>query len=181
MRIGRGLSRMDNKLARRARRIFGRRGEEGGALLEFAVALPLLLTVLTGTVSFSLAEYFLQEIGNAASSADQSLAAQAGTVTDPCANAAEVIAAALPNLDSTKITFTVAITTASSTTTYGPFTPPVTQGNGCTQAGDGGGTSTQEAAGYPVTVTVSYAYSWLPVLNFSPSSSLVAPATEIAD
>jgi len=172
---------MDNKLARRARRIFGRRGEEGGALLEFAVALPLLLTVLTGTVSFSLALYFLQQIGNATASSARLLGAQAGTVTDPCANVAAVITSALPNLDSTKITFTVVITTASSTTTYGPFTPPVTQGNGCTQAGDRGGTSTQETANYPVTVSVNYAYSWLPVFNFSPSSSLASSVTEIAE
>ncbi len=181
MRIGHGLSRMDNKLVRRVRRIFGRRGEEGGALLEFAVALPLLLTVLTGTVSFSLALYFLQQIGNATSSAAQSLGAQAGTVTDPCANVAAVITSSLPNLDSSKITFTVVITTASSTTTYGPFTPPVTQGNGCPQAGDGGGTSTQETANYPVTVSIGYAYSWLPILNFSPSSSLTSSVTEIAE
>jgi len=181
VRIGHGLSRMDNKLARRARRIFGRRGEEGGALLEFAVALPLLLTVLTGTVSFSLALYFLQQIGSATSSAAQSLGAQAGTVTDPCANVSSVITSALPNLSSSNISFSVVITTASSTTTYGPFTPPITQGNGCPQAGDGGGTSTQEAANYPVTVTVNYAYSWLPILSFSPSSRLVASETEIAE
>lgn len=181
MRIDHGLSRMDNKLARRARRVFGRRGEEGGALLEFAVALPLLLTVLTGTVSFSLALYFLQQIGNATASAAQVLGAQAGTVTDPCANVAAVITSALPNLNSSNISFSVVITTASSTTTYGPFTPPITQGHGCTQAGDGGATSTQETANYPVTVSISYAYSWLPVFNFSPSSSLSSSVTEIAE
>jgi len=181
VRIGHGVSRMDNKLARRVRRIFGRRGEEGGALLEFAVALPLLLTVLTGTVSFSLALYFLQQIGSATSSAAQLLGAQAGTVTDPCANVSSVITSALSNLNSAKITFNVSITTASGTTKYGPFTPPVTQGNGCTQAGDGGATTTQETANYPVTVTVTYSYSWLPIFNFSPSSSLSSSETEIAE
>jgi hypothetical protein len=33
----------------------------------------------------------------------------------------------------------------------------------------------------PVTVTVSYAYSWLPILNFSPSSGLSSSETALEE
>jgi len=50
---------------RRGNRAAGHGGEEGSAVLEFAVTLPMLMIVLLGTASFSLALYYMQQIGNA--------------------------------------------------------------------------------------------------------------------
>ncbi len=167
------IGRMGNLVARRVRRAFGRRGEEGAALLEFAVTLPLLMTVLTGTASFSLALYCLQQIGNAASTAAQLLGAEQGLITDPCKTVATSVTGSLPNLTASKITYTVSITDSSGTV----HTTPATQGSSfsCTSY------ASYMAPNEPVSVTVSYAYSWLPVLNFSPSSSLTSTETALAD
>jgi Flp pilus assembly protein TadG len=110
MKMGNGLRKIGNLFTRRSRRAFGRRGEEGAALLEFAITLPLLMTVLTGTASFSLALYLLQQIGNATSTAAQLLGAEQGLITDPCATVVTSVTKSLPNLTASKITYTVSIT-----------------------------------------------------------------------
>ncbi len=173
MKIGYGPGEKGNWVLRHVRRIFGRSGEDGAALLEFAITLPILMTILTGTVSFSLGLYILEQVGGAASAAAQTVGAEAGTVANPCAEIAGQITAMLPNLSASKITYWVSVTNSSGTTTYGPFNPPST--GTCAAAGSGGATSTQEETGYPVSVTVQYTYGWFPVLNFSPTSSLTSP------
>jgi Flp pilus assembly protein TadG len=173
MKIGNALKTMGNFIARRTKRAFGRRGEEGAALLEFAVTLPLLMTVLTGTASFSLALYLLQQLGNATSTAAQLLGADAGLVSDPCKTVVTSVTGSLPNLTPSKITYTVSITDSSGTV----HTPPSTQGSSFTCSSY----ATYMTPNEPVTVTVSYAYSWLPVLNFSPSSSLTSSETALAE
>src|SRR5580704_1889433 len=123
MKMGNGLRKIGNLFARRSRRAFGRRGEEGAALLEFAITLPLLMTVLTGTASFSLALYLLQQIGNATSTAAQLLGAEQGLITDPCATVVTSVTSSLPNLTPGKITYTVSITDAAGAQhTSGPTT-----------------------------------------------------------
>jgi len=171
MKIRNGLRKIGNLVARRVRRAPGRRGEEGAALLEFAVTLPLLMTVLTGTASFSLALYFLQQIGNATSTAAQLLGAEQGLITDPCQTVVKSVTASLPNLTASKITYTVVITNSGGTAnTYGP-----TAGSSFTCTAG----ASEMAPNEPVSVTVSYAYSWLPILNFSPSSSLTSSETAL--
>lgn len=173
MKMGNGLRKIGNLFARRSRRAFGRRGEEGAALLEFAITLPLLMTVLTGTASFSLALYLLQQIGNATSTAAQLLGAEQGLITDPCATVVTSVTSSLPNLTPGKITYTVSITDSSGTQhTSGPTT-----GSGFTCKSNAANMAPNE----PVTVTVSYAYSWLPILNFSPSSGLSSSETALEE
>ncbi|MGA9061056.1 MAG: TadE/TadG family type IV pilus assembly protein [Terracidiphilus sp.] len=188
MKIGYSQREMGNWLAGRVKRALGRRGEEGAALLEFALTLPLLLAILTGTASISLGLYILQEIGNADSAGAQCLAGIAGNSADPCAWVATQIAASLPNLTLSNASFTVTVTNASGTTTYGPFTPSSAPSAMCTAAGNAG--SSPEVANYPVTVTVTYVYSWLPVMNWgagwsifnvNPTSNLTATETLIAE
>ena len=173
MKMGNGLRKIGKLFARRSRRAFGRRGEEGAALLEFAITLPLLMTVLTGTASFSLALYLLQQIGNATSTAAQLLGAEQGLITDPCATVVTSVTKSLPNLTPAKITYTVKITNASGTaTTFGPSTG---SSFSCTAG------AADMAPNEPVTVTVSYAYTWLPILNFSPSSGLSSSETALEE
>lgn len=141
MNIGRGLRKRAMLLCGLAKRALRFGGEDGGALVEFAVTLPLFMTVLTGTASFSLAFYNLQQIGNATSGSAQRLAAVARTIADPCNEVVNQVTASLPGLDPTKITYTVVITNAAGTsTTYGPTTG---SSFSCTAAGSGGAASTE--------------------------------------
>jgi Flp pilus assembly protein TadG len=173
MKTKNGLRKIGNLFARRSRRAFGRRGEEGAALLEFAITLPVLMTVLTGTASFSLALYTLQQIGNATSTAAQLLGAEQGLISDPCAAVVTSVTNSLPNLKPTLITYTVSITDGSGTahpsgpTTGSSFSCPSNAGN--------------MTPNEPVTVTVSYAYSWLPILAFTPKSGLSSSETALEE
>jgi Flp pilus assembly protein TadG len=160
-------------LAGVVRQALGLRSEEGGALLEFAVTLPLLMTVLTGAASFSMAFYSLQQLGNAVSSASQLIAAEQGLLSDPCATTVTTVTGALPGWTASKLTYTMVITDSTGAThTYGP-----TAGSSfsCTAG------ASLESPNEPVVLTVSYAYSWLPVLAFSPSSPLSSTQAAMAD
>ena len=168
-----GLRRRANMLARIARRAFRFGGEEGTALLEFAVTVPLFVTVLTGTASFSLAAYSLQQLGNATSNAVQLVGAEAGLETDPCAQAVTTVTGTLPNWTASKFTYKEVITDVNNTThTYGPTTGSTFS---CTAG------ATLMAGNKSVVLTVSYSYSWLPILAFSPSSSLTSTEGALAD
>jgi len=160
-------------LARLAHRVMHFRDEEGGALLEFAVVLPMLMTVLTGAASFSLAFYNLQQLGNAVSGAVQVIAADQGLTTDPCALAVTNVTASLPRWTAGSLTYTEVITDSTGAThTYGP-----TKGSSFTCTAG----AALESPNEPVTLTVSYAYSWLPILAFSPSSPLTSTQAAMAD
>lgn len=163
-----GLRRRAPSWVRRLTRLFGRGGEEGASLLEFAVTLPLFLMVLTGTASFSLGLYFLQQIGNATSTAAQLLGAEAGLLTDPCATVVSSVTSSLPNLSSSKLSYSVTITDSSGTTHNSTSTS-------CTSL------ASDMAPNEPVTVTVTYQYSWMPVFRFSPSSNLTSSETSLAE
>jgi Flp pilus assembly protein TadG len=146
-------------LARRARRSAGRRGEEGAALVELAVTLPLLMIVLIGTASFSMALYFLQQIGNATTSAAMSVGGEAGLFpnNDPCAAAKSFVTGALPNMAPAKLSLTLTLTdTGLNTDTYSGTGSSFT----CTSA-------PSMEPNYPVVLTVTYAYSWFPVPHFA--------------
>jgi Flp pilus assembly protein TadG len=173
MKLDMGLRRQVRFMSRAVKRAMRLRGEEGGALLEFAITLPLLMTVLTGAASFSLAFYSLQQLGNAVSSASQLVAAEQGLITDPCAQAVTSVTGSLPGWTASKLTYTMVITDSSgSAHTYGP-----TAGSSfsCTAG------AALEAPNEPVTLTVSYAYTWMPILAFSPSSPLTSTEAALAD
>lgn len=186
------VSRLRKSLARRIRRAMGIKGEEGSSLVEFAVTLPLLMMVLTGTASFSVALYSLQQVGNATTGAVQFIGEYAAlnatitsptsgkqvSTTDPCQEAVSQVTQALPNYASSKLTYKLTIYypnsagTATTSTAYGP-----TAGN--TFSCPAG--SALLTANYPVTLTVSYAYSWFPVLNFNLNSPLTSTQTALAE
>ena len=156
------------------------------------MSLPLLMMVLPGTASFSVALYSLQQVGNATTGAVQFIGEYAAlnatitsptsgkqvSTTDPCQEAVSQVTQALPNYASSKLTYTLTIYypnsagTATTSTAYGP-----TAGN--TFSCPAG--SALLTANYPVTLTVSYAYSWLPVLNFNLNSPLTSTQTALAE
>jgi len=159
--------------AHRRQRGVHSRNEEGNALVELALSLPILMALLTGTASFSLALYNLQQLGNATSGAAQLVAAEQGLITDPCAAVVTSMTQSLPNWNASSFTYTVWITNSGGTATkFGPTT-----GSSFTcKAG-----AADMAQNEPITVSVSYAYTWLPIFNFKPSSALTSTATSMAD
>jgi Flp pilus assembly protein TadG len=173
MKLDMGLRGQVRLISRAVKRAMGLRSEEGGALLEFAITLPLLMTVLTGAASFSLAFYSLQQLGNACSSASQLVAAEQGLITDPCATAVTSVTGSLPGWTASKLTYTMVITDSSGAThPYGPTT-----GNSFSCIAG----AAEEAPNEPVVLTVSYSYTWMPILAFSPSSPLSSTEASLAD
>lgn len=171
-----GLRQRANSLAHRLRRFLHRGGEDGNALVELAIALPIMMTILTGTASFSMGLFYLQQLGNATATAAQVLGSEQALVTNPCALVVTTITTALPNWTASKISYSVSITDASGTAHPFPTTGMTTGSSFSCTAG-----AADMAQNEPVTVTVSYSFTWLPVLQFSPSSSLTATETSIAD
>ena len=180
MTIGLGLRSRARASVRRLVRAAGFQGEDGGLLIELAVTLPFLVALVTGATSFSLAFYEMQELGNAVSAAAQELGETAGTVADPCAQVVLQVNAALPNINTSLLTYSVTITNAAGTqTTYSGGA-----GLSCKAAGaqQPPAPSTQEAANEPQTVTVSYQYPWMPFFSYlqgwkTPSSQLTVTQT----
>jgi Flp pilus assembly protein TadG len=156
--------------------------EEGTALVELAISLPIMLTLLTGAASFSLAFYYLQQLSNATSTGVQVVAANQGLVTDPCETAASAVEGALPNWTTTKLTFTMSWTdSGGSSHSQGPTAESSSTSFSCASAGDGSGdTATAMGPSTPVVLTVSYNYAWLPILRFTPSSALTSTQAALA-
>jgi Flp pilus assembly protein TadG len=151
-------------------------------LVELAITLPIMLTLLTGAASFSLAFYFLQQLGSATTSGVQLVAADQGLVSDPCETAAAAVESALPNWATTKLTFTLNWTDSTGGShSKGPTAESSSTAFSCATAGDGSSdTATAIGPNTPVILTVSYTYTWLPVFKFTPSSALSSTQASLA-
>ena len=153
MKTRSGLRRMGDLFARRVKRGFGRRGEEGSALIEFALTLPMLFGLIYLGATLTLGMYNLQQLGNATSSTAMAVGSDAGLFpnNDPCAYAESTITKSLPTWTVANFSYTLVLTDVSDATHK--YTG---SGNtfSCTSAPAMG-------ANYPVTLTVSYTYSWL--------------------
>jgi Flp pilus assembly protein TadG len=84
------------------------RSTDGVSALEFAIILPVLLTILVGIFQFGTAMNNYLVLTNAAAKGALTLALSRGTLT-PYSSTTTAINAAAPNLDTTKITTTVTV------------------------------------------------------------------------
>lgn len=84
-------------------------GDEGSALVEFALILPMMLLLTTGVLVFGVAMNNYLQLTNAVSVGARSLAINAGITTDPCATASSAIIAAAPGLTASKLTFSYSL------------------------------------------------------------------------
>jgi Flp pilus assembly protein TadG len=170
MTIENGLRKIGNLL--------GRGGEEGSALVEFALTLPMLFGLIYLSASLTLGMYNLQQLGNATSATAMAVGSDAGLYPgdDPCAYAESTIVASLPTWKAANFTYKLTVTNssdvASSYTGSGTsFSCPL----GTTALGPN----------YPVTLTVSYTYSWLgipamPFFNAGTKTAGVLTSSESA-
>jgi len=185
MKVEPNLQRPAGLLAE-AVRLLRLRGQEGGSLVEFAVALPLLMVVLTGAASFTLAFYSLQQLGNATASAVELIAAQQGVTTDPCNLAMTTVQSTLPGWTAANLSYTLTITdSANNAIAYPSSSYGGSTAYSCTAAGSSGADA--EYPDTPVVLQVNYNYTWIPVfhfgsfLKFAPSSALTVTETAMAD
>jgi Flp pilus assembly protein TadG len=135
------------------------RGEDGSALVELGLVVPIFMIILTGAASFSIGLYKMQQLGGAVSTTAQQLGALSGTITNPCSQAVTTMTSTLPGWTAANLTYTVKITDGAGTLhTYGP-----TAGSSFTCTAGAANMGPNQ----PVTVTVSYAYNWLQVVQWS--------------
>jgi len=137
------------------------RNEEGSVLVELAVALPMLMLLITGVFSFAAAYSNQLTLTQAVGTAGQNLQQIRTSTTNPCKDVLTQIENSAPSLTPGSITLTL--------TLNGTKVP----GNSCS------GDQSYLIQGAPVTVTATYpcnlhAFS----MNFGNSCQLAAQVTE---
>jgi Flp pilus assembly protein TadG len=144
------------------------RNDNGQAMVEMALALPLLLLVLTGILTFGLAFNNYVLLTEATSIGARTLAISRGATTDPCATASSAVIAAAPLLSSANLSFTFVL----NGTTY--------TGTSCSSGSSTTGAAANLVQGANAIVTVTYPCS-LAVYgaNYAPHCSLQAQMTEL--
>ncbi|MBS1805074.1 MAG: pilus assembly protein [Acidobacteria bacterium] len=157
---------------------------DGGALVETALVVPLMLTLITGMASFGIALNNYLLLSHAAAVGARYLAINQGnfsngTTTNPCAMAATQIQAAAVGIAASQLSYSITLTpTASGTaTTY-------TSSNGTTGFGSGsacatGGTAAMGTGGGIVSVSVSHSVTPFVVFWSNRSLSLTGTTTEV--
>lgn len=122
--------------------------DTGSALVEMALVMPVMLCLLTGIFSVSVALYQKLQLAEAMSSGGRVLAASRGA-TDPCATAVAAIDAAAPGLNSSSIGLKITI----DGTTYGTNTSTVTCSG---SSGAGGANNPNMPAGSTAVIQATY-------------------------
>jgi len=157
---------------------------EGGALVEMALVVPLMLTLITGMASFGIALNNYLLLSHAADVGARYVAINQGnfsngTTTNQCAMAATQIQAAAVGIAASQLSYSIALTpTATGTTTT------YTSNNGSSGFGSGsacatGGAANMGTGGGIVTVSVSHSVTPFVVFWSNRSLSLAATTTEI--
>ena len=139
MKTDSSLRKRANSLAHRPRRFLRLGGEEGNAIVEIALILPVFLAFVTGIGSFAIALGNQITLIQATGSGGQYLQQLRNSTTDPCKDTITAIENAAPNLASANITLTL---TMNGNT-------PIT-GSSCS------GKETQLVEGATVTVGTKY-------------------------
>jgi Flp pilus assembly protein TadG len=144
------------------------RNEEGQAMVEMALALPVLLLVLTGILTFGLAFNNYVLLTEATSIGARTLAISRGATTDPCATASSAVIAAAPLLTPASLSFSFVLNGSSYT------------GTSCSSGSSTTGAAANLVQGANAIVTVTYPCS-LAVYgaNYAPHCSLQAQMTEL--
>jgi Flp pilus assembly protein TadG len=138
-------------------------GDEGGALIEIALTVPVLLGLVTGICTFGIAFSNQLSLTQAVGVAGQYLSQIRSTSTNPCADAFTALKNAAPNLTSSSISMTVIMN----------GTTPTQTGNSCSGAQTNlvQGSSVSVQATYPCTLAI---YG----LRFASGCQLSAKVTE---
>jgi Flp pilus assembly protein TadG len=142
--------------------------QEGQAMVEMALVLPVLLLVVTGILTFGLAFNNYLLLTEATSVGARTLAISRGETTDPCATAASAVYAAAPLLVPANLSFTFVL----NGTAY--------NGASCSSGSSTTGAAGNLKQGSYASVTVAYPCS-LAVYgtNYAPTCSLQSQISEL--
>ncbi len=150
--------------------------EEGSQLVEMAIVAPILLVIITGMASFGMALYSQQQLGFVTAQTVQSIATGSSILADPCATAATDIANGLKGWNPASFQYTLKVyTTSTASATFGPTTGPTFSCVGA--AADMDLTSAQFQ---PVILTVTYPFSWFPIMQWSRYGNTLKPAGSLS-
>ena len=143
-------------------------GEEGSSLIEFAVCLPVLLLILTGTFAFGIALNNYLMLTNATTIGAQQLSISREGPLDPCGAASTAVISASPLLKSSNLTFAYVMNGVSYS------------GTTCASSNYTSGAPSNLVVNTPVTLTVTYPCN-LAVYgaNIVPNCLLKAQLTEM--
>ncbi len=141
-------------LLRRAEHSFC--SNDGGSLVEFALVLPMMMVLITGMSSFAIALNNYMVLTNAVGSGARAIALSRGQTipavasTDPCAYAVQMANNSSPNLNQSRVSYSVAwsSTDAGGTVTTNNYT------TSCPGVALNAGDTVQLRATYPFTPMV---------------------------
>jgi Flp pilus assembly protein TadG len=99
-----------------------RAGEEGNAIVEFALILPMLLLLTTGILVFGVAMNYYMQLTHAVSVGARAVSlyghdASTASSIDPCSLASSAVISAAPGLNPANITFSYSFNGAPASTT----------------------------------------------------------------
>ena len=151
--------------------------DTGGAMVEFAMILPLLMLMVTGIFSFGIACNNYLELTEATSSGALEFSQLRSNTTDLCADTAKAVYLGAPYLTQTNMKFSYAIISSGGTTTWsnnytgGSVTCPAASTSPPTSDLVQGATASLTVT-YPCNLSV---YGW----NYAPSCLLKAQTSEL--
>jgi Flp pilus assembly protein TadG len=131
-------------------------GSEGSSLIEFALIVPMMLVLITGMFSVGIALNNYMVLTDAVGSGARALALARGqtipaiAASDPCAYTVQTISSAASGLDTTKLTYSIVWTTATST----GATSTSTYTNTCSGVSLSPGDTVQVKASYPFSLVI---------------------------
>ena len=152
-----------------------RKGERGGALVELALTMPMMLVMVTGIYSFGVYLRQSLQLTDAVSIGGQYLSIRLGNTLDPCADVYTAVTNAAAGLNPALMTFTITL----NTTSY-PFTQGATVSCSSPSSNSAGYSTGNLILGDPVKVNVTYPCS-LAIYgkNLVPGCTITAQITEI--
>ena len=158
-------------LATRVRRVFalGTHGSsEGSALVEFSLALPVMMIILVGMCVFGIAIMTYIQVTQATGVGARLLAVSRGQTLDPCAAASNAVINAAPTLASASFTFSLTL----NGTTY--------NGRTCSSASYTTGAAGNLVQGASARITVRYPCSMIVYgTDYSPGCRITQVMTEL--
>jgi Flp pilus assembly protein TadG len=142
--------------------------EQGSAMVEFALVVPVLMLMVTGIFSFGV---FLRQnlaLTDAVNIGAKLLSVNRGNTLDPCNLVYTAVVAAAPSLDPNSMTFSYT------------FNGSPQSGSSCSSASSTSGPPSELVQGTPISVTVTYPCSLaIYQVNLVPGCIMTAQLTEI--